>query len=123
LQVLGNLRIDAAKRLATGWEEFRSMFTDAHRAGELLDFIERLRRAKIGEDGRLLISLLANNRSVTTNTVISQKVVYSLIKVGILGARIRVRNGGGNRYPLARPWSLMFDELLNRHDCPPAIVN
>jgi hypothetical protein len=96
--------------------------------GELLDFIERLRRAPIADGGRDLLSLLANNRSISEDAA-PQRVIRALERLGVLVLEAPVamvnrrRNALSRRYPLARRWSQMFDAAPGRTDCPSSRPN
>lgn len=116
------LRHDARRRIQIIWKEIATMISDVRGAGDLFDFIERLRRAKIGEDGSNLISILGNNRRIT-DAAVGAATLKALVREGILEPKSSVRHGGAKCYPLSRPWSAMFDQLLNRTDCPSPLTS
>ncbi|RUV23654.1 hypothetical protein [Mesorhizobium sp. M7A.F.Ca.MR.245.00.0.0] len=111
------LRSDAADRMLRLWIAIAPLLGDESGPGDLFDFIRLFAHANPREEHRMLISLLGNNRSVT-DSGISPATIKSLIRVGVLGPRASVRHGGVKRYPLARRWSLLFDQRLGRSDCP-----
>lgn len=113
---LGAVRSDAASRVAGVWRAIAPAFHAAEKAGDLFDFIDKLRRADLGEETRLLISLLGNNRGLTECSV-PLATIKTLVRLGVLDPRVSLRHGGPKRYPLAVKWSLMFDILLGRADC------